>query len=130
MKDLSENYHALFDYYLDIKSEYYSLIGKVRHIKSNKLKSETQGRIDRLKKVIELNRKQLVELDEKILFYTSELYNCPCVNRWIDFNKEEKQYREKLRKSEKKMNEGLIQNSYIRENIIYKLLEQKQDEQD
>ena len=130
MKDLSENYHALFDYYLEVRSEYFSLIGKIKKIKSKKQKSEMQGRIERLKSVMDLNKKQLLELDEKISFYASNLQNCPCTKRWIEFNNQEKDYRDKLRKDKSNNNEGLIQNSYIRESIIHKLIEQQQNEQE
>jgi len=124
MKDISENYHALFDYYLEVRSEYYTLLGKIKKIKTKKAKSDIQGRIDRLKKVMKLNKEQLIDLDEQIVYYASNIDECPCINRWIEFNDQEKEYRSKLR-LEKNKNEGLIQNSYIRESIIKKLIEQK-----
>lgn len=129
IKDIIENYQSLFDYQLEVRSEYYSLIGRIKNAKYKKNKSEINGRIERLKNVMELNKKQLIELDDKITFHASALQDCPCTLRWIDFNKGEKSYREKLRKSEKKMNDGLIQNSYIRESIINNLIELEQNEQ-
>ena len=127
MKDLSENYLSLFEYYLEVRSEYYSLLGKVKSNKNGK--KQLHDKIKRLKDIMNLTNKKLLELDEKIFYYATKFKKNIYLKRWIDFNREEKNYRHTLRKNEiNKKEQGLIQNSYIRESLINNLIEQIENE--